>query len=195
VKSDLDCILITYTIISIGLISPTFVNAAPPTPPVFDVNVTNTPSVSVGNPPTSPIPVKNVENPAKSPFWGFASGTFTADYINIQLSLGDIPEGKRLVIEQVTAYCELDSDDSIPRVTISMNHKTSESTYSVYQVPLLMQKMGSTYDGKVGWAISQQVRLYSDWVLSAPVTMDIRHSKTSSTPICFAVTSGYIVTP
>ena len=53
----------------------------------------------------NPVLVKDVENPAQSPFWGYALDTIPEHFVNVQLSIGTIPVGKRLVIEHVAVDC------------------------------------------------------------------------------------------
>lgn len=74
--------------------------AAPPPPPTVDVKVVNTESepvpvigtVNVGNLVTNPLPVRDLNNPARQPI--FFSGPYT------------VPDGKLLVIEYVSLGIE-----------------------------------------------------------------------------------------
>src|SRR5438552_13850372 len=68
-----------------------------------NVNVVNTPNVNVVNTPASPVPVRDVDNPARQPFHveavaGFADGASTTGGILIPA----VPAGKRLVIEHLS---------------------------------------------------------------------------------------------
>src|SRR5437899_11619632 len=74
-------------------------------PSPTNVNVVNTPNVNVVNTTASPVPVRDVDNPARQPFQaeamgGFADGASTTGDIPI----GAVPAGKRLVIEHVSAF-------------------------------------------------------------------------------------------
>src|SRR5436190_65074 len=76
-----------------------------PTPTAQDVNVVNTPNVNVVNTPDNPMPVRDVDNPARQPFQaeavgGFADGASTTDDIPITT----VPAGKLLVIEHVSVF-------------------------------------------------------------------------------------------
>jgi len=72
-----------------------------PTPPSpTNVNVVNTPNVSVANMTASPVLVRDVDNPANQLFHaeavgGFADGSSTTGDITI----ATVPAGKRLVVE------------------------------------------------------------------------------------------------
>src|SRR5437899_6396572 len=62
-------------------------------------------NVNVVNTTASPVPVRDVDNPARQPFQaeavgGFADGASTTGDITI----GAVPAGKRLVIEYVSAF-------------------------------------------------------------------------------------------
>jgi hypothetical protein len=140
---------------------------------------------------TRPALVKDVENPAQNPYWGYDSGTISAGWVNVNLDVATIASGKRLVIEHVAVNCTSDQDDNIYRATIGI-YKKSASGWTNYGVPVPVQKQGPTYDGKASWTVSQPVRLYSDGV-GSPTTIDIRHSKITSDASCFAVISGYTV--
>ncbi len=93
-------------------------------PPGLDVNVVNTPtvnaqqsglwnvgingSVNIGNPAASPVPVRDVDNPARQPFqwpfvWSVAPGSFDefSPFVTV-------PAGKRLVIETISVQATAD---------------------------------------------------------------------------------------
>src|SRR5207245_8737932 len=68
-------------------------------PSPSNVNVVNTPNVNVVNTPASPVPVRDVDNPASQPFQakvvvGFADGASTTGDITI----ASVPAAKQRVI-------------------------------------------------------------------------------------------------
>jgi hypothetical protein len=140
---------------------------------------------------TRPALVKDVENPAQTPFWGYDAGTIPVDWANTMLVVGTIPAGKRLVIEHVAVSCTMDSDDGISRVEIHINKK-NETGYNSYKVPLSAQRQGNTYNGKSSWTVSQPVRLYSDGGTTS-TSVEVNRSKTTATASCYAIVSGYTV--
>ena len=138
-----------------------------------------------------PALVKDVENPAHSPFVGYASDTIDVNWLNTILSVGTVPIGKRLVIEHVGIRCTGDIDDSFPLTTVSI-HKGTNMGWSSYSVPIQMSLQGTTYDGKASWTASEALRLYSDGV-NAATAVNIFHKKTTAAASCSAIVSGYTV--
>jgi len=139
-------------------------------------------------------PIRDVENPARIPIWGYAYETIPVGFVNTMLDVATVASGQRMVIEHVAVNCTTDADDNMSRVTIGIYKKTPTG-WSNYGVPLVVQKQGNTYDGKASWTASQSVRLYSDGI-GSPTSIDVRHAKTTATASCFAVISGYtLATP
>ena len=90
------CLLLTPILLSCFALLP--IARAAPSP--SNVNVVNTPNVNVVNTPASPVPVRDVDNPARQPFQaevvgGFADGASTTGEVTITT----VPAGKLLVIE------------------------------------------------------------------------------------------------
>ena len=141
---------------------------------------------------TRPALVQDVENPARTPFWGHGSATIPVNFINQYASVGTVPAGQRLVIEHVAATCYMDADDNISQVTIGV-YRGNTSAWTSWGVPLVAQKQGATWDGRATWVVSQPVRLYSDGV-NAGTSINFAHSKTSATATCYAYVSGHTIT-
>jgi len=82
----------------------TDVGQAVAAPAASNVNVVNTPTVIIGNNPSTPLPVFNVDNPASQPFQESAQFTMAGDPLifatNSDITV--VPAGKMLVIEHVT---------------------------------------------------------------------------------------------
>lgn len=138
-------------------------------------------------------PVRDVENPARTPFWGHASGSFSPNFQNAILNLGVVPIGQRLVMEHVSIYCTMDADDNVSLATVSVTKNSGGGGWTSWSVPILVQKQGATWDGHVQWVGSQVVNLYSDGVGSSTY-VNIFHSKTTSTPSCTASVAGHTLT-
>src|SRR5437899_3945 len=99
-KTTVPRLLILFTLGCFALLP---IAQAAPSP--TNVNVVNTPNVNVVNTTASPVPVRDVDNPARQPFQaeamgGFADGASTTGDITI----GAVPAGKRLVIEYVSVF-------------------------------------------------------------------------------------------
>ena len=137
-------------------------------------------------------PVRDVENPARTPFWGAGSATIPLNYINQYAAVGTVPVGQRLVIEHVAVQCYMDADDNISLVTIGVYRATAGGGWTNWSIPLVAQKQGATYDGRATWVVSQAVRLYSDGVNGA-TSVNVAHSKTSATATCYVNVLGHTI--
>jgi hypothetical protein len=94
-------LLITFTVACFAVSPMAYAGEqSRPTPPpsTQDVNVVNTPSVNVINTPT----VQDRDNPARQPFQATASGNFVDGSCDVQITLATVPEGKTLVIQDVS---------------------------------------------------------------------------------------------
>jgi hypothetical protein len=85
------------------------------------------PPVTVINTPAQPVPVRDVDNPARQPFQTSTSSLTNA--FNAQgfgLTLTTVPAGKRLVIEFVSAACSPTGGGGVVpnplRVTTQVDH-------------------------------------------------------------------------
>jgi hypothetical protein len=120
-------------------------------PPPLNVNVVNTPlpvtgTISVGNLGDSPLPVRDVDNPARQP---------------VQFKLGatdsyTVPNGKRLVIEYVSA--EIFSFSSCT-LTVARLKTTAGGVEQEHQ--FYLQLVGTNVTNRY-YAANQQTRLYAD---------------------------------
>jgi hypothetical protein len=109
--------LIPLVLAFFALSSATQAVPSPPSP--TNVNVVNTPNVSVVNTTASPVPVRDVDNPARQPFeaqvvGGFADGAATTGDITI----ATVPAGKLLVIEHVSVFGTMLPGQKLVRATI-----------------------------------------------------------------------------
>src|SRR5437660_8072703 len=109
-------------------------------PSPSNVNVVNTPNVNVVNTTTSPVPVRDVDNPARQPFQaeavgGFADGASTTGDIPITR----VPAGKLLIIEYVCVFGRMLPNQKLNFVSV-MNYQ-----YQFGGIPISSQ--GSNADG------------------------------------------------
>ena len=84
--------------------------AVPSPPSPTNVNVVNTPNVSVVNTTASPVPVRDVDNPARQITvvqTAGLEGFFNGDNICLIPILNSVPSGKRLIIEHVSVFGEM----------------------------------------------------------------------------------------
>lgn len=134
-------------------------------------------------------PVRDVDNPARTPYRSMRDGTIDLNFVNKWYSAASFPAGQRLVVEQVSITCTMDADDNVASATISISRPSGGGMYVTDYVPILVPKQGTTWNGKSVWTVSQSVRLYTD-AGHAP-DVGIHHSKTTSTPYCAVYVSGY----
>lgn len=139
--------------------------------------------VSVVNPTSNPVPVRDVDNAARQPFQtdifcGFngsdsCSGTIT------------VPSGKELVIEFVSI--DLSTDSGVMSYSASLEVQQGCCVEN-YSFPLALQIDTGTAAEFVG---VHQTRLYAD--PSGRVGLSCKQSRPSSLGGCIATISGYLV--
>jgi hypothetical protein len=153
------------------------------------VNVGNFPSaqqVSFSNTGTTPLYIRDVDNPAHTPFLGTLFCLVPAGSVSCDASFS-VPSGSELVIESVSARADLASGE---RAVVELNVTTNGVTSLFIEIPLTFQITSSGIDT---YTANQPVRLYAD-----PGTSPALHaflSGTSSTGVeNFRITvSGYLV--
>ena len=124
-------------------------------PSPTNVNVVNTPSVNVANTTASPVPVRDVDNPARQPFHahvtgGFADGASTTGGTLIPT----VPAGKLLVIEHVSVFGRMLPFEKMVRFTIR---------YATFSHSVVCTPQGSNADGSRDYFVaSELVRFYDD---------------------------------
>lgn len=165
-------------------------------PPPFNVNVVNTPlpvtgTINVGNLGDSPLPVRDVDNPARQPI--------QANIIEVPPQIPNpilftVPAGKRMVIEYVSAdirantQCATAPQYALRTTTggVALNH--------FFQSEFTGTLGAAANEATRAYGLSQQTRIYAD--PNTTVTLDIR---TDAFPSCaFMVNdgihvSGYLV--
>src|SRR5207244_13410198 len=119
------CLLLTPILLSCFALLP--IARAAPSP--SNVNVVNTPNVNVVNTPASPVPVRDVDNPARQPFQaevvgGFADGASTTDEVTITT----VPAGKLLIIEHVSVFGAILPGQRMVRGLLIIRWSTSGGT-------------------------------------------------------------------
>ena len=126
------------------------------TPSPSNVNVVNTPNVNVVNTTASPVPVRDVDNPARQPFeaqgmGGFADGASTTGDITITT----VPAGKVLVIEHVSVFGAMLPGQKMVRARVMYR-------FSVFGHSVVISAQGSNADGSSDYFVaSEPVRFYA----------------------------------
>ena len=135
--------------------------AAPSPPSPTNVNVVNTPNVSVVNTTASPVPMRDVDNPARQPFQaqvrgGFADGASSTGDITI----ATVPAGKRLVIEHVSAFGTM-----LPtqKVINGGSNVPWHDPFSTIVLQYQWHSQGSNADGSRDYfVVSEALRVYAN---------------------------------
>lgn len=169
-------------------------------PPAFDVKVINSPSqpvpvtgtVSVSNLGDSPLPVRDVDNPASQPL--------QANIIEVPPQIPNpvlftVPAGKRLVIEYVSADIQAASSQCVTAPRYVLRTTTGGVALNHFFNSEFTGTLGAAAnEATKAYGLSQQTRIYAD--PNTQVTLDIR---TDAFPSCgFMVNdgihvSGYLV--
>lgn len=87
-----------------------------PVPVSGSVSITGTPTVSLANDATSPLPVRDVDRPTAQPFNYYATLTWASGYLFANADKSQtftVPDGKRLVIEFVSLQSAVPSTDKV----------------------------------------------------------------------------------
>src|SRR5439155_23134862 len=165
--------------------------AAPSPPSPTNVNVVNTPSVNVINTTASPVPVRDVDNPAKQPFQaevvgGFADGASSTGDITI----ATVPAGKRLVIEHVSAFGTM-----LPtqKVINGGSEVIWTDPFGIIIVQYHWDSQGSNADGSRDYfVVSEALRVYAN---PGPIQCFAERDSTAGAnpnSVTFTI-SGYLV--
>ena len=137
-------------------------------PPPFDVNVVNTPlpvtgTVTVGNLGDSPLPVRDVDNPARQPVQARANCSVTIE-TGCLPTIYTVPAGKRLVIE----YASMDANVPAGELAqLAIATRTGGETVE-HAFPLTPPSVAFSAGRAAN--VGQQVRLYADPGTSVVVT-------------------------
>jgi hypothetical protein len=143
---------------------------------------------------TRPAIVRDVENPALSPFTASATLTISPGYAGAFGSpLAEVPDGMRLVIEHVSVICRNTVSNPIVSASISVTERTSIGSVSrPFQVPLGYQ--GNASIGGYTYVGSLSTRLYSDRGISGGgVTMGADRTSGDGTGSCSFAISGHTI--
>jgi hypothetical protein len=102
------------------------------------------------------VDVRDVENPARTPF--VVEGTVDFQSGKILTELGEVPAGKRAVIEFISMVCQTQPPDTIIFVLFTFPH---ENGFAQYFLPI--SKQGDPGNSIFqSWVAGQLVRIYAD---------------------------------
>ena len=150
--------------------------------PTMNLGIGNTVGISgpvnVGNDATSPLPVRDVDNPARFAFHSNRSNTMSAGEDELLLDFFPVvPAGKRLVIEYVSVRASLPVGQRIVSASVVGNF-----------FPVTFQGSNGISDTSVG---GQLVRAYAD--AGGTPTVFLIRSSSIGTGVAIASISGYLI--
>jgi hypothetical protein len=141
-------------------------------------------------------PVRDVENPARTPFWASDTIDIAPGFAGVLNSpIATIPDDQRLVIEQVSMRCHSPSGNPIIHTDIRVTERLGggSSRSHALQVPIDFQGTdpfnGPIYVGQIS------SRIYSDAGLSgsSSVSAGVIRASGTGTGVCFVTISGYTI--
>ena len=143
-------------------------------------------------------PMRDVENPDRSPYVQNASASLPSPYVNGFLSF-PTPLGKRYVIEYIAVSCSTPSTtDTFPQVYAGVTKIVSATQLNGFSFPAVvtLTKRGSSFFGGFVWEGAAQVKLISDAYTFDPsggsgITLNIFHTDTNVAASCNATLSGH----
>ena len=168
-----------------------------PIPPAQNVNVVNTPlpvtgTVSVANLGSNPLPVRDVDNPARQPFTFRSAGLAFGGGANTSASFV-APAGKRLVVEQVSVAIFLREPSANQNATFNVR-TTVAGTETAYSA------VGGDFGTFVGvsgpvqfFRLSSQMRSYADPETTVSIDVSLLRLSNSSNDSATVNLSGYLV--
>jgi hypothetical protein len=141
--------------------------------------------VQVTNTPSSPVPNKDVDSPAHAtvaPLNCFVEADPNSGGLQCTLGVGGnssytVPAGQRLVVEQLSAFCQTISNGTIPFLEFSL---TEAGTQAI--VPLALTNKSNAY------LVTQPVRYYAD-----PGSMIAASASGPTGSFCEYYANGYLV--
>lgn len=142
------------------------------------------PSVTVVNPPTDPAKTSSVDEPGRNSYQFLknlqpCSGTFC------EATTPAVPDGKRLVVQHVSAFGALTSAGTFVEVVVSSGTSGSSRVFSTFAPPIF----GSP--GSQGFAFDQTVLGYAD--AGSAVTVFISTNGSLNNTAADFIVTGYLV--
>jgi len=155
-------------------------------PATTSVNVTNSPTVIVGNDTAAAVPVRDVESARKQPFAFLGSSVWIADAPNTQMFF-NVPAGKRLVIEQVAVKAQVNGTAG-QKVRVEVTTEVG-GTFAMYYMAGTDAGIAGLYEVFVA---SSQMRMYADPETHASVLV-ARSDTSAEAHVAVISVSGYLV--
>lgn len=150
----------------------------------WNVGITGTPTVEVGNEASNPVLTRDVDRPTAQPFQYVAIVTL-GEGDGGQNTEIPVPSGKLLVIEQVSAFAIVSADQ---RLNFSiLTHVAPDNAMRPHYLQSTKEEIGS---GTNLYTVSQQTRIYAD---TPGAAARITRAGTTGTVTARFTISGYFV--
>jgi hypothetical protein len=156
-------------------------------PPERDVNVVNTPSVNVINTEANPVLVRDVDS-GRQPFQETKGILVLGGADSIQEILFPVPQGKRCIIETVTAQVTLRGTDTLSDLKVS-TRLAPAGPFGQYNISLLRQ--GLSNQGNPTYTGTHYLRAYAGPGTS--VLFQVSRSDASDVLTGSVTVAGYFV--
>lgn len=153
----------------------------------WNVSLSGTPTVQVGNAPNSPLPVRDVDNPARQPFQGELDPLVTVGSFTASDSLS-VPAGKRLVIEFASATINTTSGT---KMWVRIQTTTNNSTNAHTLVPELQGAFAA--GGSDFFVAAQPLKIYADPGTQVTFIVNVLGGVANTNSGAAVVMSGYFV--
>lgn len=134
--------------------------------------------VTVDNTVADPVPVRDVDNPARQPFSSSQNAFFSPGSRDAIFDLPLPPSGKQLVIESVTVNALIPTGQNL--WSASINHN-----------PLIIVPQGDVGSGNDAFTASQQFRLYV--TSQGSITFIVSRNSSTGSGVVQGTISGYLV--
>ena len=151
-------------------------------PPTRDVNIANT-----------PLPIRDVDNPARQPI---QVETFV-NIVNVGTNavLFTVPSGKRLVVEHFSSELGIATGTSVNRYLLAVANDPAQpglTAFAHFIPPAFHAPCGTCAAGTDEWVASQPIRMYVDAGKTLVVNVTLSGFPGPSAPAFFSA-SGYLV--
>ena len=146
-------------------------------------------------------PMRDVENPDRSPFMLSGSSSIPTGYANTFITL-PTPVGKRYFVDNASVTCTTPSTaDVITVAYVTVVQNTSSTSSAGYAFPISLERRGAAAFGGLLWIGSVTgLRLYADPALASTtggnnIYFNVFHSDGSVAASCSGTVAGHTITP
>ena len=145
-------------------------------------------------------PMRDVENPDRSPFMLNASGSIEAPFANGFLFF-PTPTGRRYFIDYVALTCTTpNAGDTLTQVLLGVRQNTASGVISNTMPAIAMERRGAAPIGGTIWSGAANVKMFSDADPTTAgggtsISMNVFHTDTSSRSQCSGFIYGHTLAP